>query len=464
MSDEIFSGELFNQIFIGEYYTISDENDLHNGLKLFEGSNEFPNFNIKRNILEGLEFINSDQLLEFISIYPKSTTYWDIIIPSDAIIITSDDIFMTNKCILTNKKNICDMEIWTNIEYCINYIKKYKNNKKKISLVRFMVNRDYDDEILKYYPAGLIYMDEEKQTDELCLDCLERYPKLLRYLGNKTTDFYKKALSIQPKCFDDIPDDVLNRDLFMIALKHDGLLLENIQNQDLEMCEIAVEQNPLALEFAEIQTPNMCYDAIKKHPKIIKHIEDQTIDLCYLALELDPFTIKNIRELTSDMCEFAMKSNIKVLKHIPVEFQTLEMCTKAVAGDYRLLEYAKYQTEQMCLDVVKKYPKMLFDVIDQTDKICMEAIKKNIDCIKYVKKMTVEIFLTAISINEYAMNYISSSDEQDECCVMAALINPKCIDYMSYHMRQKCTNILLTLGLTKFQEKNDDNFYGYNLF
>ncbi len=42
-----------------------------------------------------------------------------------------------------------------------------------------MVNKGYDNDVLRYYPMGLIYMDEDTVTDEICLKYIKKCPKLI---------------------------------------------------------------------------------------------------------------------------------------------------------------------------------------------------------------------------------------------------------------------------------------------
>ena len=444
----MFSGELFNQIYVGDYYAISDKNNLYNGLMLQEKINDFR----KDSQMPILEFVDGEGLIEFISIHPDSFYYWRIKIPSDAIIIVMDDIFVTDRCYLHKKKNIDDMDVWFDRDVCVSYIKKYWNNKTKIQLARFMVNKGYDNDVLRYYPMGLKYMTGDTATDEICLKYIKKCPKIIKYLGIRTRDFYKKVVEIEPKCIHYIPDNSIDVEFLIYTLHYDGLLLEHIDIQDLETCEIAVGQNPKALKFANIQTPDMCKEAIIKNPKVFKYVIDKTLDLIYFAISIDPANIRYVTELSDDICELAVNLDASALKYIPENFQTLQMCESAVSADYKSLEYAKYQTNEMCAAAVEICPSMLQYVIEQTNKICIDAIKKNISCLKYVKNINTEIFLTAMVLDEAAMCCIYAEEEREECCIMAALLNPKCIEYMSYMMREKCTEILLSLGLTKFME------------
>jgi len=110
----------------------------------------------------------------------------------------------------------------------------------------------------------------------------------------------------------------------------------------------------------------------------------------FLKFEQNPRVLKFIpKQLkTQEMCDKAVKYNIQLLKYVPEQFRTQEMCNKAIGKNPWTLELVpeQFKTQEMYNKVVGKYPWALELVPEQfkTQKMCSEAVEFSIQFLKYV--------------------------------------------------------------------------------
>jgi hypothetical protein len=124
------------------------------------------------------------------------------------------------------------------------------------------------------------YIDEEFQTEEICLIVVRTNGVLLKYVKNKTYDI----------CIE--------------AIKNNGNALKYVEKdeQTSEMCEIAIKQTPYAIIYASPQyiTDDLCLYAVEQEPEIFKcddfkYVEKQTLKICEIALKSNPMNFLYIK-------------------------------------------------------------------------------------------------------------------------------------------------------------------------
>ena len=89
----------------------------------------------------------------------------------------------------------------------------------------------------------------------------------------------------------------------------------------------------------------------------------------------------SIKEQSIETCLYAVIINPNELQNVVEEFQTLEMCLKAVKEDGHYIEFVKNQTPEICLEAVKQNGWALQYVKELTLEICLEALKEDINCL-----------------------------------------------------------------------------------
>lgn len=101
-----------------------------------------------------------------------------------------------------------------------------------------------------------------------------------------------------------------------ILIKENGLNLQYIINQDLDLCLTAIEQNPMALEFVKDQYQIHSKTAVEKNGLALKFVREQTDFICMLAVEQNGLALKYVKNKTIDICKAALKQNSIADKYI----------------------------------------------------------------------------------------------------------------------------------------------------
>jgi len=194
--------------------------------------------------------------------------------------------------------------------------------KTKNGEIKFEI--DYKENFEKGYD---IYLENEKNPEEL--------KQLLEQLASEKSDKTKI-----------IKDDLK-------AVKENGLMLKQVDNQTSEICLEAVKQNGKALQFVKMtsltltisQYYSICLEAVKQNGKAFKHVK----------------------------------------KGIVTQSQYNQICLEAVKRNGNILEYIENQMMEVCLEAIKENPNALQYVKDQNAQICLEAIKLNYNVLKHIK-------------------------------------------------------------------------------
>jgi hypothetical protein len=198
-----------------------------------------------------------------------------------------------------------------------------------------------------------------------------------------------------------------------------------------EICKMILDINTFVLQCIpdKYKTEEICRYSINKDGSL-KYVNKKFLnnecgfELCKIAIEMYPNSIKFINnELLStekyyEICSLATKdgyANTNLLKYIPIEHQTIELCKLCINYNCKLLKYVINQTDELCKMAIEKNPSMLKYVINQTDELCKMAILFDYNTLKYIvkEKKTFEICKFAIDRNVMAIQYILSDKKSD---------------------------------------------------
>lgn len=166
-------------------------------------------------------------------------------------------------------------------------------------------------------------------------------------------------------------------------IKHNPSYIQNVQNQDEEMCIEAVSRNGLTLFFVQDKTPDVCQTAVLENPHALNFVDDPPYELCKLAISEDGLCIQFVErdtfkkfsdEQTNNLCITAVKQNGGALKFIPIEYHTGEVCMEAIKNDPTMLKEINGQNEEMCIEAVSLNPEVLIYVKDQTPNVLKAAL------------------------------------------------------------------------------------------
>jgi len=232
------------------------------------------------------------------------------------------------------------------------------------------------------------------------------------------------------------------RDMSLIAVEHNGLLLEHVINQTEEICLAAIKQNSDAFKFVKIQTELVCVvavrsngmnmfhvnlpntakdlainkikgtwnDVLHKNWGVLNKIKEQTHHAITDVVHTHGNKVGITNSQTLQICFEAVKQNGLALQYVAREFRTPEVCQIAVEQNEMALKYSSHQTNDMCTKAVKKNGITLQWVKVQTLNMCIEAIKQDGRNIRFVRKKTPEMCIEAVKQNGLAVEFISEDD------------------------------------------------------
>lgn len=214
-----------------------------------------------------------------------------------------------------------------------------------------------------------------------------------------------------------LPEKVLNAELCMEAVSHDGLAYKYIP-EDLwtpKLCLAAVSKKASAIEYIprSMVTQELCECVAKKTPRSVNSLvpeEFRTPELYALAEEVQSPSIAllPVEERTPEVCMAAVKRKSGELRYVPQEQKTPELCAIALEHDGANLEFVPEElvTLEMSLEVVRKWGYYL----------------------KYVpqKFQTYEVWLAAVAQQATALKFIPAKECTDEMlCAAEWAVEPQ---------------------------------------
>ena len=176
------------------------------------------------------------------------------------------------------------------------------------------------------------------------------------------------------------------RDSFWVnILWKNGLALQYIKQQTLELCVIGINQNIDALQYinSEFQTYAFARTAVQINGQALKYITNQTEDLCILAVQHFGKALVYVKTQTMQICMEAIQQNYSALEHVNKEFKTDELLKHVVQNNGLSLKYINFS--------------------DQTEEICNLAVNQNGLAIEYVSPQFKTEELCILAVNQYQL-------------------------------------------------------------
>ena len=112
-------------------------------------------------------------------------------------------------------------------------------------------------------------------------------------------------------------------DVWMAAVKYDGMTLEAIQDQTPELCMAAVLQDGYAVSLVKDQTPELCMAAVQQYGDALQYVDDQTSEICMAAVLQNEDSLQYVKKQTPEICMAAVEQGGCALQY--VKKQTPEM-------------------------------------------------------------------------------------------------------------------------------------------
>lgn len=185
-------------------------------------------------------------------------------------------------CLASVKTNWRNLEFVENQseEMCLNAV--WQNGEA----IEFVKNRTEEICNLAVRKNGLMLKYVENQTKNICLAAIINNAKAIEFVKEQTEEICVEAIRSAIFQGVDIFYCIKNKteQIYLTAVKLDGLLLENITEQTEEICLSAIKQNHWAIEYVKNQTDEICMAAVKKNGIMLRFVKNQNLDILSEAL------------------------------------------------------------------------------------------------------------------------------------------------------------------------------------
>lgn len=203
--------------------------------------------------------------------------------------------------------------------------------------------------VLKQDGMLLKYINTSFLTNELCEISIKQNGDAIDYVPRnmKTYNICKQSVTYNCENLLKIPYEFKNCEIYVEALKQDGLLLSNINDDyTMDMCNVAIEQNPHALKFILNKLTEKSND------------QDDINKLCLTSINKDPSCLKYIEDPTKEMYEAAVKNDYTMFAEMLPQYQSEQFCMEILEKHLDAFRYIdkKKQTYIMCKYVLDKDP------------------------------------------------------------------------------------------------------------
>ena len=251
------------------------------------------------------------------------------------------------------------------LHYCYEY-----NIDKDI----FILNNKFTSPILKkcdYTRIGDIcynlYNDNflenfDDQPKELIISIKNNHNSY-KYIKNKSDDLDKKLLNINGLILQFI--DNQSDELCMIAINNNinaykyiklytNKIINHINTIDIELSKQILSSNGTLLEFVDEQTDELCEIACKNNINSYTFIKNKSYELNKKLLNIDGRILQFIDNQTDELCEIACKNNINAYKFIKNKSDELNLKMLNING--LLLQFISIQNDRICIIAIKQNP------------------------------------------------------------------------------------------------------------
>lgn len=172
---------------------------------------------------------------------------------------------------------------------------------------------------------NLEVLNEEEQSEDICLQAFKQDKKALRLIKNKkrlSENFWREALKIDgmllvyyvnyhaigrsPFCKKEIDAEIIK-----IALRQNSMSIQylNINQQTEEYWILAVSINGLELKWCKNQTLAICETACNMNPKAFQYASIQTETMGLIAVDHDGMLVEYVIDITLPIAMKAVKQN-----------------------------------------------------------------------------------------------------------------------------------------------------------
>lgn len=173
-------------------------------------------------------------------------------------------------------------------EFCLGHYINREMDRNKIKFFQY-INISHDrcekvlklltpkvnhKELVKYNGTFMMFIDEDDQTEELCLSSVGATQSALKYISHNkiTTRIIDAFLKKNVMNFQDIPDHMKTPSMCLQVVSKSGLMLEYVPR--------------------EMITREMCISALREFPRSIKYVPKELMTEEMRILSEDPMSIR----------------------------------------------------------------------------------------------------------------------------------------------------------------------------
>lgn len=286
----------------------------------------------------------------------------------------------------------------------------------------------------------LDHLPRELRTLELCKIALKdgladdlgrvpfelRTPKLLKYA-------LKRGFSLHW-----IPPNLRTEELYLTAIAHDGDALFLVP-QHMWTPEFLLKAFKVSIDIRlrdipkRLRTKELCMEAVSRmrmESDLLRHMPEDicTLELCVRAMKAYPEAVEYLPERfrRPELYMLAAREWPLALKRIPVWYRTEAVCTMAVVSRAEAFAYVpdEVMTPDLCRIAIAGDPCMLRFVPMElrSPELCSRAVKGDARMLKYVPRhlVTREMCVAALCAGpEYAIYIPRRLFTQEMFCLMA---------------------------------------------
>lgn len=167
-----------------------------------------------------------------------------------------------------------------------------------------------------------------EKNNKLAVTYEDRFPPEM--FDNNTVDLMKKGADLG---LDQEAVKVLNRERYLrnlSLLQEDGMKLEIMPIQTIEMVLTAIYQNPRAFIHSRYQTEEICEYALRKMPALLKYVKEQTEKQIEYAIKQNAKNVFAVHEPQTHHYLLAVERNFTIYRNIPIEDRNIEILKRAI--------------------------------------------------------------------------------------------------------------------------------------
>ncbi len=248
----------------------------------------------------------------------------------------------------------------------------------------------------------------------------------------------------------DIPEHYWTFDRLKMVFAHNPQILKKYPEINPELYQIAFDANPSMYSYipSEYQTPQMTELVQKLYPFVINdHDHDQKRIEDHKTKRLWEKAIKGEVGYTQELCDRIFVLNHYQFQYIPAEYQTDAMLAHLKNWNYQLIPYIAKLTPDFCRDVVNKHPDAIEYIPEQyqTPEMCIRAVTNRGYNLKYCHFITDDlitlIFKTTSGPRKNRFDFLTKYSEADLLRILA--VRPNLVRYLT--LNQQTDNLIKTV-------------------